>query len=191
MHFIQSYFSTERSLCSENCSDLVIEVAYPAKASSFLGDFYIREHHVNNVIEGIKKMPGLYWVKFLKKLVFIPRGTALSPVDDFVPHFIKWFVQGSASNCYERVWFEPVSHILIETLPWHVEDSLPVKRSLILWPGPDQEDFPPDDEDYGGLHHLEHLGDVDFSAMVNLQKLTYIRGYCVDEEVFSIKKYLF
>jgi len=166
---------------------LLIEAAYPARAFS-LDDFDINQHH-ENVVDRILNIPNLFWMHSLKCLVFIPRGTALSPVDNFVHYFIKWFVRGSASNCYERVWVEPVSQFGMNILPLF-EDSLPVKRSLILWPGSDRNYFPPDDEDYGGLHHLEHLGEVDFSAMVNLQKLIYIRGYCVDEEVFSIKKYL-
>lgn len=73
--------------------------------------------------------------------------------------------------------------VMIDTL---YEDSLPFLKSLILRPDTDRNNFPPvDDEDYEGLYHLEHLGDMYFSARTNFPNLTYILRYCVDGyEVF-------
>jgi len=66
------------------------------------------------------------------------------------------------------------------TLNWN-NDDVPLTKSLVLWPE-DRTDFV---HDYVGLRQLEHAGDVPFSSLANKPDLKYIRGYCIDEEVYN------
>ncbi len=133
--------------------------------------------------------PKLEWLKSLRSLVIIPQpqgdcnGSApegYSPGDPFVMAFVDLLFssQDLLSHSLERLWipseYSSSRVLTIDQLP------APVVKSLQLW----EEDGVGTQLDHPKFKQVEHLGNIEFSdSFDQMQKLEYIEGLCVDNEV--------
>ena len=129
------------------------------------------------------------WLKSLRSLVIITEmqgdrsgsvPVGYSPGDPFVKEFINLLFssQDLLSHSLERLWipseYSSSRVLTIDQLP------APLVKSLQLW----EEDGVGTQLDHPKFKQVEHLGNIDFSdSFDQMQKLEYIEGLCVDNEV--------
>ena len=131
----------------------------------------------------------LGWLKSLRSLVIITEvqgdrsgsvPVGYSPGDPFVKEFINLLFssQDLLPHSLERLWipvdYDSSRELRIEQLP------APLVTSLNLW----EEDGVGTQLDHPKFKQVEHLGNIEFSdSFDQMQKLEYIEGLCVDNEV--------